>query len=127
MDNYYDEASGRWVTAESRYDDITAQPRFQELHLLPAEQAWPRLLELLAVVPEDLVSHVGAGPLENFVNRHGADFVSQIAAQARTDSRFLRAALEVNLARGALPTAAEAELLSAFGPRFTLLPPEPEG
>src|SRR5215216_3703771 len=112
MDNYYDPQTGYWVTSGSRYDEIAEQPRFSELDRLPPAQAWPRLLELLAAVPDDLVDYVGSGPLETFIVRHGAAFAPEIAARARADPRFLDAALNVNLARGELPEAAEAELLA---------------
>src|SRR5690349_18360059 len=107
MDNYYDPATRSWVTAESRYAAVADQSRYRELFFLAPEQAWPLLLELLAAVPEDVLAYVGAGPLENFIVRYGAQFMDEIESEVRRNARFRDAALEVNLARGTLPDDAE--------------------
>ena len=128
MENDYDHAAGDWVTSQSRYAAIASRPPFDRLHDLvydDAAQAWPLLLALLAAVPEDVIHHVGAGPLETFVVRHGADFVDRIEGEAREDARFRRAVLEVNLREGELPPDVERRLVAAFGPRFALLPKTP--
>ena len=124
MDNYYDQASGRWVTAESRYAAIAHQPQFQDIDVVPPERAWPLILELLAAVPGDVLAYVGAGPLEAFVVRHGGQFIDQIEHEVRRNPRLREAALEMNLARGTLPAVAEARLVAVLGPRFSLLEPE---
>jgi uncharacterized protein DUF6869 len=124
MDNYYEPATGRWVTAESRYDAIADQPRFRDIDLLAPEEAWPRILELLAAVPEDTVYFVGAGPLETFVRRHGGPFIGRIDREVRNNPRFRDAAREINLERGELPSVAEERLLAALGPGFRLSDPE---
>ena len=125
MENHYDSESGEWVTDGSRFDAIVDGPRFRELDRLlwsSPEAAWPLLLDLLAEVPADLVYQVGCGPLQSFVNAHGAAFVEQLTAQARESPRFREAVLEVDLRRGRLPEPVESRLVEAFGPRFVLLP-----
>ena len=124
MDNYYDQATGRWVTAQSRYEAVAGQLRFRDLDILAPERAWPLILELLATVPRDVVSYVGAGPLETFVVRHGGQFIDEIEGEVRVNQRFREAAIEINLERGTLPSDAEARLLVALGPSFALLEPE---
>jgi hypothetical protein len=124
MENYYDPALGDWVTDWSRYEAIADQPRFRELEAVASnpEARWALLLELLAAVPEDVVHHVGAGPLESFIAAHGAAFVDQLKAAAAENERFRRAVLEVDLPAGLLPETVESRLVAAFGPRFELLP-----
>jgi len=125
MENHYDEEDADWVTMASRYAAIEEQPRFRELdtHLYSHPHlAWPLLLELLAEVPDDLVFLVGCGPLETFINRHGAAFVDQLECEARENERFREAIVEVNLRQGKLPAPVESRLVAAFGRRFELLP-----
>lgn len=125
MENYYDYATGRWVTSFDRYEEVANQPRFRELVDLPEpEHAWALILELLAAVPADLVSHVGSGPLETFINFHAVAFIDRIEAEASGNERLRRAMIEVNLERGTYPEVVEARLLAAF-PRFELLDPIP--
>ncbi|MFL5538826.1 MAG: DUF6869 domain-containing protein [Longimicrobiaceae bacterium] len=125
MENYYDHETGEWVTSWSRYIAIEEQPRYDGLRTLtdPPEVRWRLLLELLAEVPDDVVFHVGCGPLQNFIRAYGAAFVDQLEAAARDNERFRRAVIEVDLPAGALPEAVETRLVAAFGPRFELLPP----
>ena len=127
MAYYYDPRTGHWAMAGSRDHEVTAQPRLSELDRLSPAQAWPCLLELLAAVPDDLVDLVGTKPLETFIVRHVGAFAAEFAGRARTAPRFLDAALNVNLTRGELPAAAEAEMLAAFGPRVRLLEPDGDG
>jgi hypothetical protein len=126
MENYYDYAAGLWVTSDSRYEAIASQPPFDDLWEFNGSSPrheWGLILLLLSILPDDLVSCLGCGPLENFINDHGAEFVVPIEAEARINSRFLRAVMNVNLQRGRLPAEVEARLLAAFGPRFELLDP----
>lgn len=125
MDNYYDSSTGKWVTDWDRYQAIAGQPPFVDLFLVPdPEEAWPLILELLRVVPEDTVHFVGSGPLESFVVAHGAAFVDRLVLEAARNPRLRVAAVEINLARGQLPDRIQAQLLDAFGQRFKLLAPD---
>jgi len=124
MDNYYDPASGQWVTDWDRYNAVARQPRFADLDTLlfaQPDRAWTILLDLLASVPDDTIHYVGAGPLESFIRKHGFAFIAELEAEAHSNSRFRRAAIEVNLERKALPAPIEQRLVTAFGPRFKLL------
>ena len=129
MNNYYDSATGEWVTDWTRYQAVLAQPRFaavadSTLLSWPAHSAFACLLELLEAVPEDTVHYVGSGPLEDLVNGHAPEIIDAIEHALPNHPRLQRAVLEVNLTRGALPAAIEARIVSAFGPRFQLLEPD---
>jgi len=91
VENYYDHATGTWVTPETRYRDVVSDPRFAHLEELISskpERAWPLLLELIATVPEDILYLAAEGPLEIFLAKHGKAFVESIEAQARSSDRF---------------------------------------
>lgn len=93
MDNYYDSASGEWVTDWDRYKAVAQLPRFTDLDdalYSHPDRAWLLLLDLLASVPEDTIHYVGAGPLETFIHEHGPAFVAQLEAEAHSNSRFPR-------------------------------------
>ena len=126
MDNYYDDQTGEWVTSQSRYDSVLAEPRFDairdhDIQQWPSDRAWALILELLAAVPEDTVSYVGSGPLEDFVRRHAVEFISKLEAELPRNPRLQSAALEMYLTRGDLPSSIEARLAAALGPRFSFL------
>src|ERR1051325_2392522 len=122
-DNYFDDATGLWVTHETRYDAIVSQPRYASLDRLiysDAGRAWTLLLQLVAEVPDDLVGFVGAGPVENFVYQHGDAFVTQIEAETRANRKFRDAAFEINLERGRFSPDIEARIVAAIGRGFEL-------
>jgi hypothetical protein len=130
VENDYDPRAGDWVTAQSRYDAVAGQLRFRGVDVRDSspDVAWALLLELLDEVSEDLVHFVGAGPLQSFIDVHGAAFADRLEAAARENERFRAAVLEVNLESGHLPPAVESRLVAAFGPRFELLPGQrPDG
>lgn len=125
MDNYYDHATGSWVTDRDRYEAVATAARFAtlgEVALSGApEAAWALMRELLAAIPEDTVHHVGCGVLEDLVHRHPAAIIPRLEAEARADARLWEAAHNMWVARGALPAAWEARLVAALGPGFELL------
>lgn len=113
-ENYYDPATGAWVTRETRYEDLVAQPRYASLNSLiydDPERAWPLLLELIAATPADLIGFVGAGPVETFIWRNGPAFIERIERETKTNSRFRDAAFEINLAEGNSPKTSQRESL----------------
>src|SRR5262245_31441115 len=123
MDNYYDQASGQWVTDSSRYEAVLREERFapireHEFGLLAVDEQWAMILGLLARVPEDTVPLVGAGPLEDFIHRHAPTFLDRIESELRRNPRLQRAVLEINLDRGTFAPAIEARIVTAFGPQF---------
>lgn len=126
IDNYYDEQSGRWVTAESRYHEVVDLPPFVELEdliLADPPRAWPLLLKLVDAVPDDLLCFVGAGPMESFVYHHGDAFIDRIEAQAARDPRFRDCAFEIDLTRGHFAESIELRIVAAIGGGFELRPP----
>ena len=65
MDNYYDSATGEWVTDWTRYQAVLAQPRFaaiadKSVLSWPPRDAFDCVLELLEAVPDDTVHYVGS-------------------------------------------------------------------
>jgi hypothetical protein len=59
------------------------------------ERAWTVTLEILELLSDDeelLIASIGAGPLEDLLNRHGADYIDRIIERARQDRRFRVAA-----------------------------------
>jgi hypothetical protein len=129
MDNYYDSATGEWVTDWTRYQAVLAQARFASIAdrsflSWPPRDAFERLLELLAAVPDDTVHYVGSGPLEDLINQYAPEIIGGLEDALPNHPRLQRAVLEVNLTRGSLPSAIETRLVAAFGPQFQLLEPD---
>ena len=54
-------------------------------------RAWELVLALVRTADDDRLDYVGAGPVEDLVNRHGSTLVDSIVAEARRDSRFRQA------------------------------------
>jgi hypothetical protein len=54
--------------------------------------AWTIILELIDKAPDDdILGYVAAGPLEDFIKLHAADYIDRIEACARTDARMKKA------------------------------------
>jgi hypothetical protein len=78
---------------EKRPEDFWAWDRVGEIVRGPdAERAWELVVALVRSAPDDRLEYVGAGPVEDFVETHGAALVDWIVGEARRDPRF-RAAL----------------------------------
>ena len=61
-----------------------------------ADTAWLLLLEMLRRVDGDyMIAFIAAGPLEDFLIRHGARFLERIETEARTNPKFRRALVGV--------------------------------
>ncbi len=72
--------------------------RLDELLESPAdaENAWQMILELIDRAPDDpALSFVAAGPLEDLIRRHGAQFGERLAERANQDERFRDALRDV--------------------------------
>ena len=129
VDNYYDSERGKWVTAESRYATVATEERVEAINdalFRDRARAWTLILQLLADVPEDTVTFVGAGPLETFVKASATEFIDQIEREHKRNPRFQAALFEIWLRRGELPPETEGRLLRLLGPQFELLPDGPE-
>jgi hypothetical protein len=128
MDNYYDFATGEWVTDWTRYQAVLGQPQFvaiadRSFLSWPPRDALACLLQLLTAVPDDAVHYVGSGPLESLINHRAPEIIDAIEDALPNSSLLRRAALEINLTRDFLPPEIEARLVTAFGPQFHLLEP----
>ena len=58
-------------------------------------RAWNVTLEILERLGDDeqlLIASIGAGPIEDLLNRHGADYIDRVIEHARRDRRFRAAA-----------------------------------
>ena len=53
-----------------------------------AERAYTLVLALVAAAPDERLEHVGAGAVEDMVEKHGPVLIDRIEAQARRDPRF---------------------------------------
>jgi hypothetical protein len=49
------------------------------------------VLALVRTAPDDRLEHVGAGPVEDLVEKHAAALIDRIEAEARRDPRFREA------------------------------------
>jgi hypothetical protein len=59
------------------------------------ERLWTVAIEILELLSDDeelLFASVGAGPLEDLLNRHGTEYVDRIIERARQNKRFRVAA-----------------------------------
>jgi len=59
------------------------------------ERLWSVALEILELLGDDeelLIASIGAGPLEDLLNRHGAEYIDRIIVHARQNKRFRVAA-----------------------------------
>jgi hypothetical protein len=55
------------------------------------ESAWSVIQEIIATDQSDkILSNVGAGPLEDLMGRHGAQFIDRVEQCARSDKAFRR-------------------------------------
>jgi hypothetical protein len=69
--------------AWERVDDIIRGPA--------AERAWELVSTLVRTAPDELLEYIGAGPVEDLVNRHGAALIEKIEDEAKRDPRFREA------------------------------------
>jgi hypothetical protein len=78
----------------------------QELLEADPQAAWMMILELIDKAPNDeILAYVAAGPLEDFIKLHAADYIDRIEESARTNATMKRAL------RGVWLTHLSAELL----------------
>jgi len=54
------------------------------------EEAWPIILRLVELAPDEVLGQIAAGPLEDLLACHPYQVVDRVEAQARTDRRFRR-------------------------------------
>jgi len=76
-------------------------------------RAWNLTLALINAAPDDLLGYVGAGPLEDTIDIHGATLIDKIEERAAQDRRFRFCLGGIYLAAGYLPADVEARLIRA--------------
>jgi len=54
------------------------------------DDAWERILALVADARKESLEFVGAGPLEDILTLHGKTIIARVEALAATDPRFAR-------------------------------------
>ena len=68
---------------------------WQEVHAIvngpDAERAYTLVLALVHAAPDERLEHVGAGAVEDMVEKHAAVLIDRIEAQAWRDARFREA------------------------------------
>jgi hypothetical protein len=52
------------------------------------DEAWERILALVAQAREESLGYVGAGPLEDLLSSHGQAFIGRVEVAAANDPRF---------------------------------------
>lgn len=119
FENTYDERTGIWTTAADRYDRLMAsRPEYEQLDELiydDPEGAWPVLLSLIGEVDErdgQMLDFIGAGPLEDFVVKHGTRFIDRIDAEAYSRPIFRQCLSYIWLSEGELPDGVLRRLLA---------------
>ena len=72
--------------------DFWAWQRVEDIVCGPvAEEAWELVVTLIRTAPDERLEYIGAGPVEDLVNRHGAALIDSIEGEAKRDPRFREA------------------------------------
>jgi hypothetical protein len=58
--------------------------------LMPPDEWWETVLQMVHLAPEGCLGHVAAGPLENLLGRYGDQVIDRVEAEARADAKFAR-------------------------------------
>jgi hypothetical protein len=75
--------------SDEREREFWASTRLYDLVRKDPEAAWRVVLQIIQTDSSDqILSNVGAGPLEDLLVYHGERFISRIEARARTDDIF---------------------------------------
>ena len=118
-----------WIryTVEKRPEDFWAWDSASSISSgSDTEAAWNLVVALVRNAPDEALGSIGAGPLENLLNVHGAVLVDWIVGEAQRDHRFREALGGAWLARGTLPSVIENRIVQASGGVLTLLSPRDE-
>ena len=78
-------ADADWESEEIGYEGL------QTLIDQEPMKAWEVIQGLVAGAPDYALAYVGAGPLEDLVDLHGAEFIDQIEQYSRENLRMKRA------------------------------------
>ena len=127
MNSDLDTLLATWIryAVEKRPEDFWAWDRVSSSSSgSDTEAAWNLVVALVRNAPDEVLGSVGAGPLENLLNAHGAMLVDWIVGEAQRDHRFREALGRAWLSRGTLPPAIENRIVQASGGVLTLLSPQ---
>ena len=58
---------------------------------MPLDMSWPFVLELIDRAPDRHLPDIAAGPLKDFLGRHGEHAIVAVESRAHDDPRFRRA------------------------------------
>ena len=83
--------------------------------------AFGLVVDLVRAVPDDRLEYVGAGPVEDLVEKFGPLLIEQIVAAADKDPRFRKALASVWLVVEDLPAAVLERLQEATGGQIATL------
>jgi hypothetical protein len=105
--------------AEKRDEDYWAWAEVAEIaRSRDRARAWEVMLAVVRTAPDDRLSVIGAGPLEDFIETHGAHTLDDIVREARDDARFREALSSMWLVREDFSPAVLARLLEVTGHRI---------
>lgn len=74
-----------------REDLFWAWEEVTNLVLYAPHEAWPFVLQLIGLAPDESLAYVAAGPLEDFLCEHGDAFLSALRSAAENDARLRQA------------------------------------
>ena len=85
-----------------------------------AERAWELVIALIRSAPDDRLTFVGAGTLEDLVSTHAANLIDRIVAEAEHDPRFREALASIWLVVEDVPPMALQRLQTVTGNRILI-------
>ena len=79
-----------WKTKREDLDGVWDKVTDTVFHS-PSE-AWPLIIELIRAAPSDAaLYYVAAGPLEDFLRKHGESYIDRVATAVEQEPRFKQA------------------------------------
>ena len=82
------------------------------------ERAWDLVAALVHASSDDRLGYVGAGPVEDLVNHHGASLIDWIVGEAKRDPRFCEALASIWLVQEDVPPEVLRRTQEATGGRI---------
>jgi hypothetical protein len=102
-------------------DDYWAWDRLGEMVRSDRQLGWRLILALIECASAEQLGAVAAGPLEDYVNRHGEQMIDTIALESENNPRFRSCLAGVWLSRGAVSRSTEKRLVEASGNRLQVM------
>ena len=104
--------------AEHREEDFWAWDALMSAAVDDPERAWAVVLTLIQLARDEQLGYVGAAPLEDILQNHGAAFVDRAEQLAASDPRFRECLAAIWLNRRYLEPALVDRLVAASGGRI---------